>query len=217
MKNVKIIRLVACLIFCFASSFGFAKGNEKKFCMTVDIDLFQFEGEVLLPYQRVINEDLNELKQSKLEEFKGSLSFFIDNIQHYKKKFDELVIDSKVYKNDGEKFSVIVELYPYNHGASGCQTRLKSFNYKIENGEAKKLSLRDIVKSNGGEILLIKLAVEKVNKEFSDSLYELVPEVEFAFQGDNLIIFFQPYSIACGADGVLSANLAFEEIKNFVK
>ncbi len=158
MKRRNIIKFVACFSLCFACLLGLAKQNEKKFYMSVDIDLFQFEGEELSPSQEEINKDLSSLKAEELENFKGSLSLFLDNIEIFKDKFNELNIRTKVYENDGKKFSALVEIFPYHHGANGCPSRIKAFNYKIENSCAKKLNLNDIAKNNEARNHLIELA-----------------------------------------------------------
>lgn len=209
----------------------FVKGRQ--FIFNSDIQIFQFEDENIFPYQEQINKALMSVKDEWVKDFDGDLKFFFYDWEDFDKYICELSISSEVQTNTPQFFSVGISIYAYHHGANGCQSHIKAFNFKIENNEAKLFTLDNITSSKENKLKLLAIAMEELHKnqkvdELKDSysiesLQEadtgdspLSSQVEFTLNKEGIIIGFQPYSIACGASGVLFSELKYGQIEDLL-
>lgn len=195
--------------------------NQRKYELSADIDIFQFKGENLTPAQLAINKELKDIRTNILKDYYNEVEYFFDEglseIKNYK---SEVSIKSTVIRNNAEIFSCEIETYQYHHGASGCHSNIVGINYLICGDKIKKLNFADLFESKNDCVKFLKKAIEELrlktkyksisSKELSgDELNEILNVVQFSIKKDSVKIIFPPYTVACGACGVLSIELTF--------
>lgn len=195
--------------------------NRRKYELIADIDIFQFKGENLTPAQLAINKELKDIRTNILKDYYNEVEYFFDEglseIKNYK---SEVSIKSSVIQNNAEIFSCEIETYQYHHGANGCHSNIIGINYLIDGDKIKKLKFADLFESKNDCVKFLKKAIEELrletkyksigSKEFSeDELNEILNVVQFSIKKDTVKVIFPPYTIACGACGVLSIELTF--------
>ena len=194
--------------------------NQRKYELIADIDIFQFKGENLTPSQLAINKELKDIRTNILKDYYNEVEYFFDEglseIKNYK---SEVSIKSTVIQNNAEIFSCEIETYQYHHGASGCHSNIVGINYLIYGDKIKKLNFADLFESKNDCVKFLKKALDELrlktkyksigSKELSgNELNEILNVVQFSIKKDSVKIIFPPYTIACGACGVLSVELA---------
>ena len=197
--------------------------NQRKYELIADIDIFQFKGENLTPAQQAINKALKDIKTNILKDYYNEVEYFFDEdlseIKNYK---SEVSIKSTVIQNNAEIFSCEIETYQYHHGASGCHSNIVGINYLIYGDKIKKLNFADLFESKNDCVKFLKKALDELrlktkyksigSKELSgNELNEILNVVQFSIKKDSVKIIFPPYTIACGACGVLSIELTLPQ------
>lgn len=195
--------------------------NQRKYELIADIDIFQFKGENLTPSQLAINKELKDIRTNILKDYYNEVEYFFDEglseIKNYK---SEVSIKSTVIQNNAEIFSCEIETYQYHHGASGCHSNIVGINYLIYGDKIKKLNFADLFESKNDCVKFLKKALDELrlktkyksigSKELSgNELNEILNVVQFSIKKDSVKIIFPPYTVACGACGVLSIELTF--------
>lgn len=193
--------------------------NQRKYELIADIDIFQFKGENLTPAQQAINKALKDIKTNILKDYYNEVEYFFDEdlseIKNYK---SEVSIKTTLVQNNAEIFSCEIETYQYHHGANGCHSNIIGINYLIDGDKIKKLKFADLFESKNDCINFLKRALDELrlktkyksisSKELSgDELNEILNVVQFSIKKDTVKVIFPPYTIACGACGVLSIEL----------
>lgn len=193
--------------------------NQRKYELIADIDVFQFKGEKLTPAQQTINKALKDIKTNILKDYYNEVEYFFDEdlseIKNYK---SEVSIKTTLVQNNAEIFSCEIETYQYHHGANGCHSNIIGVNYLIDGDKIKKLEFADLFKSKNDCVEFLKRALDELrlktkyksigSKELSgDELNEILNVIQFSIKKDTVKIIFPPYTIACGACGVLSIEL----------
>lgn len=194
--------------------------NQRKYELIADIDVFQFKGENLTHAQLAINKELKDIRTNILKDYYNEVEYFFDEglseIKNYK---SEVSIKSTVIQNNAEIFSCEIETYQYHHGASGCHSNIVGINYLICGDKIKRLNFADLFESKNDCINFLKRALDELrletkyksigSKELSgDEWNEILNVVQFSIKKDTVKVIFPPYTIACGACGVLSIELA---------
>lgn len=194
--------------------------NQRKYELIADIDVFQFKGEKLTPAQQTINKALKDIKTNILKDYYNEVEYFFDEdlseIKNYK---SEVSIKSTIVQNTARIFSCEIETYQYHHGANGCHSNIIGINYLIDGDKIKKLEFADLFESKNECAEFLKKALDELrlktkyksisSKELSgDEWNEILNVVQFSIKKDTVKIIFPPYTIACGACGVLSIELA---------
>ena len=197
--------------------------NQRKYELIADIDVFQFKGEKLTPAQQAINKVLKDIKTNILKDYYNEVEYFFDEdlseIKNYK---SEVSIKSTVVQNNAEIFSCEIETYQYHHGANGCHSNVIGINYLIDGDKIKKLEFADLFESKNECAEFLKKALDELrlktkyksigSKELSgNELNEILNVVQFSIKKDSVKIIFPPYTIACGACGVLSIELTLPQ------
>ena len=195
--------------------------NQRKYELIADIDIFQFKSENLTPAQQAINKALKDIKTNILKDYYNEVEYFFDEdlseIKNYK---SEVSVKSSVIQNNAKIFSCEIETYQYHHGANGCHSNIIGINYLIDGDKIKKLKFADLFESKKDCINFLKRALDELrlktkyksigSEELSgDELNEILNVVQFSIKKDSVKIIFPPYTIACGACGVLSIELTF--------
>ena len=193
--------------------------NQRRYELIADIDLFQFKGENLTPAQQAINKALKDIKTNILKDYYNEVEYFFDEdfseIKNYK---SEVSIKSTIVQNTARIFSCEIETYQYHHGANGCHSNIIGINYLIDGDKIKKLKFADLFESKNDCINFLKRALDELrlktkyksisSKELSgDELNEILNVVQFSIKKDTVKVIFPPYTVACGACGVLSIEL----------
>lgn len=193
--------------------------NQRKYELIADIDIFQFKGENLTPAQQAINKALKDIKTNILKDYYNEVEYFFDEdfseIKNYK---SEVSIKSTIVQNTARIFSCEIETYQYHHGANGCHSNIIGINYLIDGDKIKKLKFADLFESKNDCINFLKRALDELrlktkyksisSKELSgDELNEILNVVQFSIKKDTVKVIFPPYTVACGACGVLSIEL----------
>lgn len=193
--------------------------NQRRYELIADIDIFQFKGEKLTPAQQTINKALKDIKTNILKDYYNEVEYFFDEdlseIKNYK---SEVSIKTTLVQNNAEIFSCEIETYQYHHGANGCHSNIIGVNYLIDGDKIKKLEFADLFESKNDCINFLKRALDELrlktkyksisSKELSgDELNEILNVIQFSIKKDTVKIIFPPYTIACGACGVLSIEL----------
>ena len=193
--------------------------NQRKYELIADIDVFQFKDENLTPSQLAINKELKDIRTNILKDYYNEVEYFFDEglseIKNYK---SEVSIKSTIVQNNAEIFSCEIETYQYHHGANGCHSNIIGVNYLIDGYKIKKLEFADLFESKNDCVEFLKRALDELrlktkyksigSKELSgDELNEILNVVQFSIKKDTVKVIFPPYTIACGACGVLSIEL----------
>lgn len=193
--------------------------NQRRYELIADIDLFQFKGEKLTPAQQTINKALKDIRTNVLKDYYNEVEYFFDEdlseIKNYK---SEVSIKSTIVQNTARIFSCEIETYQYHHGANGCHSNVIGINYLIDGDKIKKLKFADLFESKNDYVEFLKRALDELrlktkyksigSKELSgDELSEILNVIQFSIKKDTVKIIFPPYTIACGACGVLSIEL----------
>lgn len=194
--------------------------NQRSYELIADIDLFQFKGENLTPAQQTINKALKDIKTNILKDYYNEVEYFFDEdlseIKNYK---SEVSVKSSVIQSNAEIFSCEIETYQYHHGANGCHSNIIGINYLIDGDKIKKLEFADLFESKNECAEFLKKALDELrlktkyksisSKALSgDEWNEILNVVQFSIKKDSVKIIFPPYTVACGACGVLSIELA---------
>lgn len=193
--------------------------NQRRYELIADIDLFQFKGENLTPAQLAINKALKDIRTNVLKDYYNEVEYFFDEdlseIKNYK---SEVSIKTTLVQNNAEIFSCEIETYQYHHGANGCHSNIIGVNYLIDGDKIKKLEFANLFESKNDCVEFLKRALDELrlktkyksigSKELSgDELNEILNVIQFSIKKDTVKIIFPPYTIACGACGVLSIEL----------
>lgn len=201
-----------------------------KLTLNANIELPQFVGEDIAPWHKDINAQLLEIKSKWTEDFVEELKFH--NFKDFEKYTCELEIKSEVLLNTPRIFSCIIRIFAYQHSANGCQRHVEAKNFLCENGRAKLLKLEDVARKEKIEKIL-SLAVRKIandnkiktlNNAYTESDFiadakeqdSITNEVQFAMTSNSIVIIFPAYTIAAGAEGVLSCELKYKDIENLL-
>lgn len=192
---------------------------QRKYELIANIDVFQFKGDNLTPSQLAINRALKDTKTNILKDYYNEVEYFFDeylsDIKDYK---SEVSIKSTVVQNNGKIFSCEIETYQYHHGANGCCSNIIGINYLICGDKIKRLKFTDLFETKNEcskflkralNELKLKTKVESIDADaLSESeLNEILNVVQFSIKKDSLKIMFPPYTIACGAYGILTVEL----------
>ncbi len=98
---------------------------------------------------------------------------------------------------------------------------IKVYNYSFKNGEVLKLS--DIVsnydKFMSEVVKLVKNKLSEENIDVSEDVIksEIVKDGNWSIDSNELIFYFDKYSIASGAAGVVNISVSFDEIGNYIE
>ena len=197
--------------------------DRRKYELIADIDVFQFKGENLTPAQLAINKELKNIRTNILKDYYNEVEYFFDEglseIKNYK---SEVSIKSTVIQNNAEIFSCEIETYQYHHGANGCHSNVIGINYLIDGDKIKKLEFADLFESKNECAEFLKKALDELrlktkyksigSKELSgNELNEILNVVQFSIKKDTVKVIFPPYTIACGACGILSIELSLPQ------
>ena len=90
-------------------------------------------------------------------------------------------------------------------------------NYAIENGKIRKIKFAELFKSKSDKIAFLKKALSDIKKQTTGLLIEIDTlsekdfeeienQLQFVFTDNKIKIMFPPYTIACGACGVLKSE-----------
>lgn len=197
--------------------------NQRKYELIADIDIFQFKGENLTPAQLAINKALKDIRTNVLKDYYNEVEYFFDeDISEIKNYKSEVSIKTTLVQNNAKIFSCEIETYQYHHGANGCHSNIIGINYLIDGDKIKKLEFADLFESKNDYVEFLKRALDELrlktkyksisSKELSgDELNDILNVVQFSIKKDTVKIIFPPYTIACGACGILSIELSLPQ------
>lgn len=132
-----------------------------------------------------------------------------------------LEITQEVKTNERGILSVVEEHYVYTGGAHGSYM-LYPRNYDFN--QSKRIYLSDLFADDGYKEALNRLISELVteNAEEYDELWEKPQiadshEYDFYFEGDKLVIFFQPYTLSYFAKGYITFPIKLSDLSGYMK
>ncbi|WP_321329689.1 DUF3298 domain-containing protein [uncultured Ilyobacter sp.] len=129
-----------------------------------------------------------------------------------------------ILKSDFEKIenefgidSYLIKTFYYTGGSHGMMLE-EGYNFK--NG--KEVFLNDIFKGSINYKGLIKQKVEEQIIKYGGDLYYAdinIPDEEYSFyfEGDSLVVFFNPYTLASYEAGIITFEIPISEISSFMK
>ncbi len=165
----------------------------------------------------ILNEDIKKDNKFWISDFETRVS---DN-KLTGTELPNMQIRHKIYQNDDKLISMVTEKYAYISGVHG-NTWWKARNFDVKNNSYLKLA--DLFYDDEyKKILSAKMEeiIEKEPKKYHD-LWEK-PEIKsdnfsnFYIDGENLIIFFEPYELSFYAKGVVEFPVEIKELRGFIK
>lgn len=192
--------------------------NERKFELFADVNLFQFTGENLTPAQIQLNKVLLDIREKIVSDFYDEIKIFFEpDFEEVRNYISGVALNCKVVQNTDKIFSCEIETEQYHYGANGCHSGVIGVNFAIENGKIKEIKFADMFKSKADKIAFLKTALTDIKKRTSGllieidtlsekDLEEIEKQLQFVFSDNKLQIMFPPYTIACGACGVLKSE-----------
>ncbi|MBQ6534192.1 MAG: DUF3298 domain-containing protein [Opitutales bacterium] len=193
----------------------------RKFELLSDIDVFQFTGENLTPAQTEINEILLDLREAFVSQFYGETNIFFE-LEEVKNYLCRAYFKCSVVQNTEKIFSCLINTYLYHHGANGCHSGAIGVNYAIENDRIRKIEFAELFSSDAEKNAFLRRALAVIKsregelwvdpEKISDAeLSSLETIVQFVLTKDKLTIMFPPYTIACGACGILTFEEPYQQ------
>ncbi|ADO84181.1 DUF3298 and DUF4163 domain-containing protein [Ilyobacter polytropus] len=125
--------------------------------------------------------------------------------------------DFKKIDNESKIDSYLVKTFYFTGGSHGM---ILEEGYNFKNG--KEIFLKDIFKGNINYKGLIKQKVEEQIIKYGGDLYYAdinIPDEEYSFyfEGDSLVVFFNPYTLASYEAGIITFEIPISEISSFMK
>ncbi len=239
MKN-KIIPLKTVLMFLTMCALSIPKicvaktTQVREFRLKYSEDLFLFPVENITKTKANINSAIFEVRESFVKDVAENLKLFATNNDEIPVCHNELHLSSSLASNNEKFFSMRIDVYAYSHGENGCQSEVACLNFAIDKNGSHRVNLFDIIKPEY-RLQLLKTAVEKLRNKIGSTstdkllnseleeleapkngLLALSDTLHFTVNKNSITIIFPPYSIACGALGILSAEIPFIEVKNML-
>ena len=223
-KFVEIFTLTLVLLsgFYFGTKFNSQEEsvpeNERKFELFADVKLFQFTGENLTPAQIQLNKALLDIREKVVSDFYDEIKIFFEpDFEEVRNYISGVALNCKVVQNTDKIFSCEIETEQYHHGANGCHSGVIGVNYALENGKIWKIKFAELFKSKSDKIAFLKKALSDIKKRTTGllievdtlsekDLEEIESQLQFVFSDNKIKIMFPPYTIACGACGVLKSE-----------
>jgi len=124
--------------------------------------------------------------------------------------------DFKKIDNESKIDSYLVKTFYF----TGSHGMILEEGYNFKNG--KEIFLKDIFKGNINYKGLIKQKVEEQIIKYGGDLYYAdinIPDEEYSFyfEGDSLVVFFNPYTLASYEAGIITFEIPISEISAFMK
>jgi len=125
--------------------------------------------------------------------------------------------DFKKIDNESKIDSYLVKTFYFTGGSHGM---ILEEGYNFKNG--KEVFLKDIFKGSINYKGLIKQKVEEQIIKYGGDLYYAdinIPDEEYSFyfEGDSLVVFFNPYTLASYEAGIITFEIPISEISAFMK
>ncbi len=192
--------------------------NERKFELFADVNLFQFTGENLTPAQIQLNKALLDIREKVVSDFYDEIKIFFEpDFEEVRNYISGVALNCKVVQNTDKIFSCEIETEQYHHGANGCHSGVIGVNYALENGKIRKIKFAELFQSKSDKIAFLKKALSDIKKQTTGllieidtlsekDLEEIESQLQFVFSDNKIKIMFPPYTIACGACGVLKSE-----------
>ena len=196
--------------------------NERKFELFADVNLFQFTGENLTSAQLQLNKVLLDIREKIVSDFYDEIKIFFEpDFEEVRNYISGVALNCKVLQNTDKIFSCEIETEQYHHGANGCHSGVIGINFAIENGKIKEIKFADMFKSKADKIAFLKTALTDIKKRTpgllieidtlsEKDLEEIESQLQFVFTDNKIKIMFPPYTIACGACGILEAEQIYQ-------
>ena len=196
--------------------------NERKFELFADVNLFQFTGENLTSAQLQLNKVLLDIREKVVSDFYDEIKIFFEpDFEEVRNYISGVALNCKVLQNTDKIFSCEIETEQYHHGANGCHSGVIGINFAIENGKIKEIKFADMFKSKADKIAFLKTALTDIKKRTpgllieidtlsEKDLEEIESQLQFVFTDNKIKIMFPPYTIACGACGILEAEQIYQ-------
>lgn len=186
---------------------------------TVNAEVIQFAGIENTEFENSINSEIEQSVESELVAFDSSASESSDNVRMGNKCVLNIDWQEKYNKNDF--ISVVEEKYTYTGGAHGTTVRIPK---NIDIAGEKVIELSELFNDDGYITTLNRMINERMT-EHSDEYKDLwaKPEIknshqtDFYIEGDNLVIFFQPYDLSYYARGFVEFPLPLKELSGYLK
>lgn len=185
----------------------------------VNAEVIEFTGMKNSEFEKSINSEIEKSIESDLVAFDSEASENCNNVRMGNKCVLDIKWDEKYNNNDF--ISVVEEKYVYVGGAHGNTVRIPK---NIDIAGEKILKLSDLFTDDGYITTLNRLIDERI-AEHSDEYKDLwaKPEIkdshqtDFYIDGNNLVIFFQPYDLSYYARGFVEFPLPLDELSGYMK
>lgn len=217
---------------CNSSTQDDRQDDTDTFALHTNIKIFQFDKEEIKsnPEKAKINARLTEAVEEHEKQMRKDLSEALTDTEFPSKNLQfELWGETKIYINNEKFFSAKNKIYSYYGGAHGNAEEL-GYNFEISGNTAREITYTELFSSEKNwKRELTLLAIRAVHKKLGtkDTSLISIKEIEesedpFSFLGDfvitkeNFVVIFPKYSIACGASGVLTAELPYPEIAHLL-
>lgn len=185
----------------------------------VNADVIQISGMSSSEFEKSINSELEQSVESDIVSFDSEAAENSDNVRMGNKCVLNISWDEKYNKNDF--ISIIEERYIYTGGAHGNTVRIPK-NIDISGEQVIKLS--DLF-TDDRYISTLNRMINEYMTEHSGEYKDLwgKPEIkdshqtDFYIDGDNIVIFFQPYDLSYYARGFVEFPLPLDELSGYMK
>lgn len=197
-----------------------APSNNRKFELFSDIKLFQFEGKNLTSAQLQLNKVLLEIREKVIGDFYNEIKVFFDpNYSEIETYTCGVALKCNVVQNTDKIFSCRIDTTQYHYGANGCLSNVIGVNYTIKEGKIRKIEFAELFNSEIEKFTFLKNTLAKLKilqdgkwvfmntRELDDNdLLRFEKQLQFIVTEDKIKIMFPPYTIACGACGILETE-----------
>ncbi len=210
--------------------FTLAKAPQvREFRLKYSENLFTFPIEKITRARSDINSAISEIRENFVKDATENIKLFATSNIDIPVCHNELYLSSSIATNSEKFFSMRIDILAYSHGENGCQSEVVCLNFAIDKNGAHRVNLFDIIKPEY-KLQLMKTAVEKLRNKIGttatdkllnceleklespkNGLRALSETLQFTVNKNGITIIFPPYSIACGALGILSAEIPFTE------
>lgn len=189
----------------------------------INIEYASIEGLANKDVQNKINAlfkpNVNEIRSGLIEMAKDSKKYLYVGGQSYEKR--SFVVTYKSPKI----LSIEVDYSGYNGSAAHDFAHVYTYNFNLENGE--QLSLKELFKKDSQYLqILSKKSIAYFLSKAPEEVYgQQIREgatptdknfKDFLLSNDSLIIVFQPYQVATGADGSQEIRIPYTDLLDIV-
>ena len=186
---------------------------------SVRAEVIEISGLADTEFEDVFNDSVEKNIDSELVAFDTAASEIADELKMGNKCVFQTTWHEKYNKNDF--LSLVEERYVYMGGAHGETAWLPR---NVDIAASKEVKLADLFQDSGYVNTLNRLITEEAeeNKEEYAELWEK-PEIkdsnqtDFYIEGDDLVIFYQPYDLSYYARGFVEFRLPLEELTSYMK